>query len=132
MRTIPDDILLKLGAMRPQLIPLIDTLIAQPNRAMALERTIAYEFLGGDVGGPLTAQEVYWLAASSAGHPYGRYIDLDYAAHTSGLSTAHLRRLLIDGKLAGVKWRGGEWYADRVALDQLPRSNAGRPKKEQP
>lgn len=127
MRTIPDDVLLKMGAMRPHLIPLIDLIHAQPDRAMELERTIAYEFLGGDAGAPMTVQEVFWLAASSAGHPYGQWIDLDYAAHLTGLSTAHLRRLCIAENIPAIKWRG-DWYVDRMALPT--RQPGGRPKKE--
>lgn len=120
MRTIPDEVLLKMGAMRPHLIPLIDLIHAQPERAMELERTVAHDFLGGDVGPPMTAQEVFWLAAASAGHPYGRYIDLVYAAHLCGMSEAHLRRLCIAGEMAAIKWRG-QWYADRETLPQRQR-----------
>lgn len=115
MRSIPDEVLLKMGAMRPHMIAQIDAIHAHPERATELERIAAYEFLGGDVGPPLTAQEVFRLAASSAGHPYGQYIDLDYAAGLCALSPDHLRRLCIDGKLTAIKWRG-QWYVDRDAL----------------
>lgn len=120
MRTIPDEVLSKMEAMRPHLLPLIDNIRAHPDRAVQLERAVAYAILSGTVSAPLTAQEVYYLAASSAGHPYGRYIDLDYAASLSGLSTAHLRRLCIAGEAGALKWRG-EWYMDREQLPQRQR-----------
>jgi len=120
MRSIPDDVLLKMGAMRPHLIPMIDLIHTQPERAMMLERTVAYEFLGGDAGAPMTAQEVFWLAASSAGHPYGKYIDLHYASQLCALSADHLRRLCIAETIPAIKWHN-QWYVDRTALPQRQR-----------
>lgn len=127
--TIPDDVLDKMLLMRPALHQDIAALRSQPDRAPELERALAYAFLGGEVGEPLTAQEVYYLAASSAGHPYGRYIDLDYASHLSGYDPSHLRRMLGQGTIAGIKWRN-EWYVDREVVAGLQRSNAGRPRKD--
>lgn len=119
-RTIPDGVLAKMAAIRPDLAERIALLRAEPERAMELERVIAWEFLGGEVPAPMTALEAWYLAASSAGHPYGRWVDLDYAAHLSGLSPDHLRRLCIAGQSPAIKWRG-QWYADREALPERQR-----------
>jgi hypothetical protein len=130
MRTIPDDVLDKMLLMRPALHQEIATLRSSPDRAPELERALAYAFLGGEVGEPMTAQEVYYLAASSAGHPYGQYIDLDYAAALSTYDTSHLRRMLGFGTIPGIKWRN-EWFVDREVVAGLRRSNAGRPRTKQ-
>lgn len=122
MRSIPDDILDKMAAIRPALAAELRWLRDHPEQAHTRERSIAYAFLGGEVPAPLTAMEVWYLAAASAGHPYGRYIDLDYAAHLTGLSAAHLRRLCIAGELPALQWVDGKWYVDRERLPQRQRA----------
>lgn len=123
MRSIPDDILDKMAALRPALSAEIQWLRDNPEQAHMRERSISYAFLGGAVGEPLSAIEVWYLAAASAGHPYGRYIDLDYAADRSGFSSAHLRRLCIAGTIPALRWVDNNWYADR---EQLPTPNPAK------
>lgn len=118
MRTIPDAVLDTIVRHRPHLTTLVANLRNHPDRAMQIERDLANAYLMGET--QLSGIETLYLSAAAAGHPYGRYITLDYAAHLSELSEAHLRRLCIAGDAAAVKWRG-QWYADREALPQRQR-----------
>lgn len=125
MRTIPDAVLDAIARHRPHLATMIANLRNHPERADQLERDLANAYLMGETR--LSGLETLYLAACAAGHPYGRYIDLTYAAHLSGLSESHLRRRCIAGEVVAVK-RRGQWYADREALPQRQR----QPKEARP
>lgn len=128
MQTIPDDLLDRIVADKPDYAPLVARIREQPERAAEYERTLAYNYLGGTMPATISAREVSYLSAASAGHPYGRYIDLDYASHLSGYSKQHLRLLAGNGAVPAVK-RKGEWYVDRDALGERERIKEGRPRR---
>lgn len=126
MQTIPDDVLDAITAHRPHLAAMARNLRANPALAGAIERDLATAYLAGETR--LSATQTYHLAACAAGHPYGAWIDLDYAAHLSGFSAAHLRRLIGAGTLDAIK-RRGEHYVSREAVEGLERKVAGRPRR---
>lgn len=125
MQTIPDDLLDRIIAAKPGYAPQVACIRAHPERAHEYERVLAWEFLGGVTPPSITPVEVHFLAAASAGHPYGSWIDLDYAASLSGFDRSHLWRLATSGQLPALKWRS-EWYVDREAAQTLTRQPAGR------
>lgn len=128
MQTIPDDLLDRIVAAKPAYAAQVASIRAHPEHAHEYERTLAWEFLGGVMPSTIAPLEVHFLAAASAGHPYGSWIDLDYAAHLSGFDRSYLWRLATSGKVPAIKWRG-EWYVDREAARTLERQPAGRPRQ---
>jgi excisionase family DNA binding protein len=58
-----------------------------------------------------------------------QYVDTKQASQILGVAQDHINRLLISGKLRGVKL-GGRWLVDKPSVEQYspPKSSGGRPR----
>lgn len=60
--------------------------------------------------------------------PIGDFVSVQEASERSGLSSGHLRRLLIEGKIKGVKF-GRTWAVDVVSLETYLATDRKRERK---
>ena len=64
---------------------------------------------------------------------FGKYLSLIEASEITGYSTAHLRHLLLTGKLEGTKF-GRDWFVTVEALEKYKATNprpGPKPKSKQ-
>jgi len=116
MQTIPDAVLDKIAAHRPDLTTMIANLRAHPEFAAQIEKAIATAYLYGETR--LSGLETWYLSQSAYGGPWGGdWWTLARAAGETGYDAGTLRRMIFDGKLASLKY-GKTHYVRR---DVLPR-----------
>ena len=64
---------------------------------------------------------------------FGKYLSLIEASEITGYATAHLRHLLLTGKLEGMKF-GRDWFTTIEALEKYKATNprpGPKPKSKQ-
>jgi len=118
MQTIPNAVLVQMGAHRPHLDTMIANLRAHPELAPQIERALATAYLLGETH--LSGPDTWYLAQVSYGGPWGgSWLSTAHAAQLSGYDDSYLRRLIGTGALSALK-RGKTWYVRRDALPTKP------------
>lgn len=116
MKTIPDTMLDAIVEHRPHLAPMIANLRTYPDQAAQIEQALARAYLYGAIA--LSALDTLHLSQVANGSPWGGdWVKLHEAAHITGYTDAHLRRLAAVWKAEGKALkRDKTWYVKRDVL----------------